>query len=192
MAQLFAYGSLGHDRGGAPARLEGRRRAWGVAMDNRVIIPGYKVWLDPRDGRRPAVHVLFLDLEEAPGHAVDGVLLPVVPEELPALDLRERNYVRDDVAAGLRPAAGGRGAGARLRGEPGRARALPRRPGAGRRRRRPGLPRRGHRGVRGGDPAAAGAGAGPRAARRAAASATSEPMTRLASSASGCHWTPSA
>jgi hypothetical protein len=104
VAHVFAYGSLGHDRRGAPARLEGRRRTWGVAMDNRVVIPGYKVWLDPRDGRRPALHVLFLDLEEAPGHAVDGVLVPVAPEDLPALDRRERNYVRDDVAAALSPA----------------------------------------------------------------------------------------
>ena len=47
--------------------------------------------------------MLFLDLEEAPGHAVDGVVVAVVPEELPALDLRERNYVRDDVAPALRP-----------------------------------------------------------------------------------------
>ena len=146
-------------------------------MDNRVVVPGYKVWLDPRDGRRPAVHVLFLDLEEAPGHAVDGVLLPVAPEELPALDLRERNYVRDDVAAGLRPAPAGGAPVLAYVGSP-----------AGRARCRDGLargdavvarryPRRRHRGVRGGDPAAAGAGARPPAARRAAASATSEPIS---------------
>ncbi len=103
MPHVFAYGSLGHDRGGTPGRLEGRRRTWGVAMDNRVVIAGYKVWLDPGDGHRPAVHVLFLDLEEAPGHAVDGVVVAVAPEELPALDRRERNYVRDDVAPALRP-----------------------------------------------------------------------------------------
>src|SRR3954462_6954118 len=79
-------------------------------MDNRVVIPGYKVWLDA-DGRRPAVHVLFLDLEEAPGEAVDRVFVPVAaggavpvaPGDMPGVTRRERNYVRDDVGAALRP-----------------------------------------------------------------------------------------
>jgi hypothetical protein len=123
VVHVFAYGSLGHDRGGTPARLEGRRRTWGVAMDNRVVIPGYKVWLDPGDGHRPALHVLFLDLEEAPGHAVDGVLAAVAPEELAALDRRERNYVRDDVTRALRPPpADGAPALAYLGSDAGRAR----------------------------------------------------------------------
>jgi hypothetical protein len=67
-------------------------------MDNRVVIPGYKVWIDPRTGERPAVHVAFLDLEEAePGARVSGMLLEVPAAALPALDRRERNYVRRDV-----------------------------------------------------------------------------------------------
>ncbi len=95
---VFAFGSLAAAAGGRPAALRGLRRTWGVAMDNRVVIPGYKVWLDPRTGERPAVHVAFLDLEEAdPDARVSGVLLPVAPDALPALDRRERNYLRLDV-----------------------------------------------------------------------------------------------
>jgi hypothetical protein len=67
-------------------------------MDNRRVIPGYKVWVDPATGDRPPVHVVFLDLEEAdPGAAVSGVLLPVPAAALPGLDRRERNYLRQDV-----------------------------------------------------------------------------------------------
>ncbi len=96
---LCAFGSLAAGAGGRPATLRGLRRTWGVAMDNAQVIPGYKVWVEPRSGRRPAVHVAFLDLEQAgPGHAVNGVLLPVGPRELAALDRRERNYARVDVS----------------------------------------------------------------------------------------------
>jgi hypothetical protein len=95
---LFAFGSLAATAGGRPARLHGLRRTWGVAMDNRRVIPGYKVWVDPATGERPPVHVAFLDLEEAgPGAAVSGVLLRVPAAALPGLDRRERNYLRQDV-----------------------------------------------------------------------------------------------
>ncbi len=95
---LFAFGSLAATAGGRHARLHGLRRTWGVAMDNRRVIPGYKVWVDPATGDRPPVHVVFLDLEEAdPGAAVSGVLLPVPAAALPGLDRRERNYLRQDV-----------------------------------------------------------------------------------------------
>jgi gamma-glutamylcyclotransferase (GGCT)/AIG2-like uncharacterized protein YtfP len=96
-AHVFAYGSLARDHGGRPARLRGVRRAWGVAMDNRHVIPGYKVWLDPADGTRPPVHVVFLDLVPAARAAVAGVLLPVSRAALARLDARERNYARVDV-----------------------------------------------------------------------------------------------
>jgi hypothetical protein len=98
VAHVFAYGSLARDHGGRPARLRGARRAWGVAMDNRHAIPGYKVWLDPADGTRPRVHVAFLDLVPAAARAaVTGILLPVSRAALARLDARERNYARVDV-----------------------------------------------------------------------------------------------
>ena len=101
---LFAFGSLAAAPGGRPARLHGLRRCWGVAMDNRQVIPGYKVWLDPVTGRRPPVQVAFLDLEEAgPGAAVSGVLLEVPGSALPDLDRRERNYSREDVTSRADP-----------------------------------------------------------------------------------------
>ncbi|MGH2910161.1 MAG: hypothetical protein ACRDK8_12795, partial [Solirubrobacteraceae bacterium] len=68
---VFGYGSLaagdvtpGRRRllTGFVADLRGVRRGWGVAMDNRVDLPGYKCYLDP-DGRRPALSVCFLDIE---------------------------------------------------------------------------------------------------------------------------------
>ena len=104
---VFGYGSLaaaavtrGRDRylEGFVADLRGMRRGWGVAMDNRIDIPGYKCYLDPQ-GRRPAVSVCFLDvdLDDSPGACVNGVCLPVGAAELAALDHRERNYDRIDV-----------------------------------------------------------------------------------------------
>jgi len=102
---VFAFGSLAAAAGGRPAVLRGLRRTWGVAMDNRVVIPGYKVWLDPTTGERPAVDVAFLDLEEAGCAAqVSGVLLAVPARALAELDRRERNYVRRDVTARTEPA----------------------------------------------------------------------------------------
>jgi len=95
---VFAFGSLAATPGGRPAALRGLRRTWGVAMDNRVVIPSYKVWVDPATGRRPPVHVAFLDLEDAgPDARVSGVLLAVPTAALAALDRRERNYERRDV-----------------------------------------------------------------------------------------------
>jgi hypothetical protein len=72
--------------------VPGLRRVWGVAMDNREAIPGYKRYLDPVTGEPPAVFVAFLDVVEDAGASVDGVLLEV--GDLAALDARERNYER--------------------------------------------------------------------------------------------------
>ena len=121
---VFAYGSL-TGLPGRPATLRGARRAWGVAMDNRVAIPGYKRWLDPATGEPPAVHVAFVDLEQDPAGAVQGVLLEVDDAALATLDARERNYERRAVEledgvhawtyvgspAGRRRLAAGRAAG---------------------------------------------------------------------------------
>jgi hypothetical protein len=108
---VFGYGSLAAWAGRAPAVAEllGARRVWGVAMDNREAIPGYKVFLDPADDTRPAVHVAFLDLagaaDDAP--ALNGVLVAAEPGELAAFDARERNYERAEVTDRV-PGAPGR------------------------------------------------------------------------------------
>jgi Gamma-glutamyl cyclotransferase, AIG2-like len=103
---VFGYGSLvkgeflpSRDRRaeGFVADLRGVRRAWGVAMDNRVDLPGYKRYLDPAGGR-PAVSVCFLDIVDSPQGRVNGVCLPVTAAELAGLDRRERNYDRIDVS----------------------------------------------------------------------------------------------
>ena len=103
---VFGYGSLAAGFAGRRARLHGHRRVWGVAMDNRLDIPGYKSYRRLDDGSRPAVYVAFLDIVEDPGAAIDGVLLAVDESALRGLDERERNYDRIDVTAGVRPAPG--------------------------------------------------------------------------------------
>lgn len=94
MAFVFGYGSLAEPGAGRPLRLAGWRRVWGVAMDNRVTIPGYKYFLDGAGGR-PAVCVAFLDVVPDPAAGVDGVVFEVA--DLDALDVRERNYRRVQV-----------------------------------------------------------------------------------------------
>ena len=96
--RVFGYGSL-VVAGAETVTLEGWRRAWGVAMDNSVAIPGYKVYEDPRTGERPPVFVAFLDLVRDPEASVDGALLEA--PDLAALDRRERNYERVEVAEGV-------------------------------------------------------------------------------------------
>jgi hypothetical protein len=110
---VFGYGSLVTDGRVAPTRafhpdgfvtdLQDVRRCWGVAMNNRVSLPGYKYYLDAH-GDRPDVYVAFLDLRPAPGQSVNGVCLPVDDDQLAALDQRERNYVRRDLTAFCPPA----------------------------------------------------------------------------------------
>jgi cation transport regulator ChaC len=106
---VFGYGSL--LRGYGPevagrnaarptrariAHLRGYRRAWNVAMDNRIDLPGYKFYLDPL-GERPSVFVTFLNVIPSSHGGVNGVLFPVTSEDLDTLDGRERNYERADV-----------------------------------------------------------------------------------------------
>lgn len=90
---VFGYGSLAA-ADGRPATLRGARRTWGVAMDNRVDLPGYKFYLDRRVGTRPEVYVAFLDLRSA-DDSMNGVLFEA--PDLAAFDHRERNYARADV-----------------------------------------------------------------------------------------------
>jgi cation transport regulator ChaC len=95
---VFGYGSLARAAGAAlPCRLLDHRRGWGVAMDNRLMIPGYKVYVDPLTGEQPPVYVAFLDIRPQPGARVNGVAFPVDADELALIDGRERQYERRDV-----------------------------------------------------------------------------------------------
>lgn len=107
MQFIFAYGSLAADlRGDHPAVLRGRRRGWGVAMDNRLDVPGYKHYRLRADGSRPAVFVAFLDLFEDPAASTHGLCVAVDEDQLPVIDHRERNYERVDVTDQVSPAPG--------------------------------------------------------------------------------------
>jgi hypothetical protein len=106
MAFVFGYGSLAAGFSGRPARLRGFRRVWGVAMDNSVAIPGYKIYRLRDDASRPAVFVTFLDIAEDADGATDGVLFAADDAALGALDQRERNYERIDVTAHVAGAPG--------------------------------------------------------------------------------------
>ena len=105
---VFGYGSLAAELPFVPGReprgegfvadLPGFARGWGVAMDNRRDLPGYKYYT-ASDGTRPQVFVSFLDV--TPAHrsvSVNGLCLPVDGEQLTRLDRRERNYMRLDVS----------------------------------------------------------------------------------------------
>jgi cation transport regulator ChaC len=110
---VFVYGSLlpaGHaalPEGAIAADLHGWRRSWSVAMDNSVDLPDYKHYVAP-DGHRPDLMVCYLDIDEHPDAVVNGVALQVGADELPGLDVRERNYERRDVTGQLSVSLGGR------------------------------------------------------------------------------------
>jgi gamma-glutamylcyclotransferase (GGCT)/AIG2-like uncharacterized protein YtfP len=75
-------------------------------MDNTRDLPGYKHYLDPETGERPAVYVAYLDLAPDAAESVSGLVFPVDAPTLDALDRRERNYERSEVR--VEPAPGGR------------------------------------------------------------------------------------
>ena len=102
---VFGYGSLVALPDAVPVRLRGYRRVWGVAMDNTVATPGYKVYENP-EGARPAVAVAFLDLAEDPDAVIDGALIAV--PDLAPLDARERQYERIEVTAAIEPRPDGK------------------------------------------------------------------------------------
>ena len=107
MLFVFGYGSLAADlHGGRVAELRGYRRVWGVAMDNRVDVPGYKHYRLRSDGSRPAVFVAYLDVIADARASTRGVCVPVEEAQLPALDRRERNYDRVDVTHAVAAAPG--------------------------------------------------------------------------------------
>jgi gamma-glutamylcyclotransferase (GGCT)/AIG2-like uncharacterized protein YtfP len=105
-AHVFAYGSLAAEVSGRPCVLRDHRCGWGVAMDNRRTIPGYKVYVDPETGEQPAVYVAFLCIWPEPGSSVSGVAFTVDDAGLAALDARERNYDRRDVTGLVEPDRG--------------------------------------------------------------------------------------
>lgn len=79
---FFGYGSLvnraTHDYPDArPARLNGWRRSW--------------VRTELRD-------VVFLSVEPAPGHSIDGLIARVPDADWTALDIRETGYARRDAS----------------------------------------------------------------------------------------------
>jgi Gamma-glutamyl cyclotransferase, AIG2-like len=104
---VFGYGSLAAELTFVPSRelrddgfvaeLPGFARGWGVAMDNRRDLPGYKYYT-AADGSRPPVFVSFLDVAPTAAAAVNGLCLPVDDDRLAQLDRRERNYSRLDVS----------------------------------------------------------------------------------------------
>jgi cation transport regulator ChaC len=108
---VFGYGSLLERRALKTARvghLTGYRRAWNVARDNSLDFPGYNHYIDPRDGSRPDVFVVFLNLVPARDGRVNGLLFPVTEPELAVLDRRERNYRRIDVTDQIEEQVDGR------------------------------------------------------------------------------------
>ena len=77
-------------------------------MDNRRTIPGYKFYVDPATGERPAVYVTFLCIWPEPARASRASCSRSTTRPRP-LDRRERNYDRRDVSAHVdarRPGSG--------------------------------------------------------------------------------------
>ena len=105
---VFGYGSLPAEEAGVECCLHDHRCDWDVAMDNREVIPGYKVYVDPETGERPAVEVAYLSISPHEGARVDGVAIPVSDDKLAALDRRERNYDRREVTHLVAADLGGR------------------------------------------------------------------------------------
>src|SRR2546429_319229 len=94
--------------GGSVAELRGFRRGWQVAMDNTRDRPGYKHYVAPETGERPALYVAYLDLVPDPETTVNGVVFALDVEPLKALDSRERNYERHEMTQRMEPAVEGR------------------------------------------------------------------------------------
>jgi hypothetical protein len=68
-------------------------------MDNSVTIPGYKYYVDPVTGERPAYFVVFLNIVADHSTLVNGAAFEVSADQLTVLDDRERNYDRIEVSS---------------------------------------------------------------------------------------------
>jgi hypothetical protein len=108
MPHVLAHGSLAAlAAGDAPlVRVAGVRRGWGVGMENTDDLPGYRYFVRADDGTRPDVVVAYADLLPDPAGSAVAVVLEVDGPALAALDARERNYDRIDVAARLEAVEG--------------------------------------------------------------------------------------
>ena len=80
------------------AHLEGFRRRFNVAMENRAPLNDRTYYADPETGERLDIFVVACNLDEAPGR-VNGVAIPVAADLLPRFDRRELHYDRVDVTA---------------------------------------------------------------------------------------------
>ena len=79
-------------------RLHDFRRAWNIARDNSVVIPGHNHHVCAVSGERLDGYVVVVNVRPAPGHAVNGIAFQVSEAELAVLDRRERNYDRIEVS----------------------------------------------------------------------------------------------
>lgn len=77
--------------------LQNYRRYWGVAMNNSVYIPGYKIYEEPYSGDRPNVYVAFLDIRPEKHAWVNGIVFDTNDQATEILGSRERNYDRIDL-----------------------------------------------------------------------------------------------
>jgi hypothetical protein len=112
LAYVFGYASLvalrepfSHEVEDAPqpGRLHGFQRFWGAAMNNWEGGEEAKHWIDRDSGERPRIRVVYLDLYEHGGSAVNGLALPVDAARLATLDEREVNYERIEVSGAFEP-----------------------------------------------------------------------------------------
>ncbi len=72
-------------------------RVWNLGMDNAVVVPNYKSYIEPKTQARPNVFITFLNSQRSPKSKIYGILFEVSEDELDKLDSRERNYSRVDV-----------------------------------------------------------------------------------------------
>lgn len=85
VAYVFGYGSL-------------------VELTQPLTVEGRLHPAVPGSGLKPKVAVAYLDVAEAAGETVNGLAIPVDPDRLAELDLREGNYRRVEVSAAFEPA----------------------------------------------------------------------------------------
>jgi dephospho-CoA kinase len=113
VAYVFGYGSLvamkeevtlgGRPWPAVPGSLRDYRRYWGAAMNNWEATPLEKHFVDPETGEQPRIRVAYLDVDDEPGCAVNGLAIPADARRLAEFDVREVNYLRVDVSADFEP-----------------------------------------------------------------------------------------
>jgi cation transport regulator ChaC len=108
---LFGYGSLisiaslertlgrSYDGPYIPCVLQGWRRSWDVSMPNQNTF-----YAETPRGRMWPEQIIYLNIREAEGDQVNGMLFVVGRDELESFDRREWVYERRDVTPELRGA----------------------------------------------------------------------------------------